>query len=175
MKVWHLAKRFARASWPRPPADADEAWAATVLEPNELLLFRRLPDHDRRHAIRVARRVARELDPEVTSEPWVGAALLHDVGKYDAGLSVPGRALATVAAAAAGPARLERWAVGRSQARRRVALYARHGELGAIEIRRAGGRELTAAWCGAHHHAEVWSTLPIPRDVVAVLDAADNE
>ena len=145
-----------------------------MLEPNELLLFRRLPDHDRRHAIRVGRRLDGDLRHHPSAVPWVAAALLHDVGKYDAGLSVPGRVLATVAATVAGPDRLERWAAGRSRRRRRVAQYAHHGELGAVEIRRAGGREVAAIWSAAHHHPETWSTLPIPPDVVARLDAADN-
>ena len=109
MSAPHLVKRFTRSLWPGAPSAADETWVETVLDPSELLLFRRLPNHDRRHAIQVARRVQRTLGP-VVDERWLTAALLHDVGKYHAGLSVPGRAVATVVAALARPARLAQWA-----------------------------------------------------------------
>lgn len=175
MRIRHLAGRFVRALWPQPPAAAEEAWAAGALEPSELLLFRRLPDHDRRHAIRVARRVARGLGPEARRGPWVAVALLHDVGKYDAGLSVPGRAIATVVLAVTAPSRRDRWAARGTGLRGRIAVYARHGELGAAEIRRAGGREEAARWSAAHHHPETWPTLAIPPEVVRILDAADNQ
>jgi hypothetical protein len=169
----HLVRRFLGALWPGPPAAGEEAWAAEVLEPEELLLFRRLPNHDRRHALRVARRAEVALGPGADAR-WVAAAMLHDVGKYDAGLSVPGRAVATlVASGPGGPARVASWGT-RGGMRRRVALYARHGELGAEQIRRAGGREEAAAWSGAHHHPETWPTLSIPFPVVSVLDAADQ-
>jgi hypothetical protein len=167
----HLVDRFFRALWPGPPRAADEAWIDAVLPADELLLLRRLPNHDRRHAIRVARTVEARLGPAADPR-WVRAALLHDVGKYDAGLSVVGRALATVAAGVGGPARVERWA-GRRGWRGRVAAYAQHGEIGAREIRAVGGDEAAAAWSAAHHHPETWARLPIPPDVVAVLDAAD--
>jgi hypothetical protein len=169
----HLVRRFVAALWPGAPRPEDEAWAAEVLDPEELLLFRRLPNHDRRHALRVARSTDEALGDE--SEPrWIAAAMLHDVGKYDAGLSVPGRAIATLAAAGrAGPSRVSSWEE-RAGLRRQIALYAQHGEIGAEQIRRAGGREEAAEWSAAHHHPETWLTLTIPFPVVQVLDAADH-
>jgi hypothetical protein len=173
MNPVHLVRRFVGALWPAPPRRREEAWAAQVLESEELLLFRRLPNHDRRHALRVARRAQAALGAEAETR-WVAAAMLHDVGKYDAGLSVPARALATIAAVGgAGPTRVSAWASGAGW-RLRVALYARHGELGADQIRRAGGREEAAVWSAAHHHPETWKDLPIPHTVVQVLDAADQ-
>ena len=172
MSAPHLVKRFTRALWPGAPSASDEAWVATVLDPSELLLFRRLPNHDRRHAIRVARRVEHSLGAP-TDERWLTAALLHDVGKYRSGLSVPGRAAATVVAAVARPARLARWAEADGW-RGQVGSYARHGEIGAEEIRRAGGRPEAATWSAQHHHPESFATLEIPLDVVQALDAADN-
>lgn len=173
MSAPHLVRRFFGALWPGAPSPADDAWAARVLRPEELLLFRRLPNHDRRHALRVARRAERELGPE--SEPrWLAAALLHDVGKYDANLSVPGRAVATLAAAgSSGMQRAARWHDARGL-RGRISLYARHGELGAEQIRRAGGREEAAEWSAAHHHPETWPGLAIPPAVVSALDRADQ-
>jgi hypothetical protein len=66
-----------------------------------------------------------------------------------------------------------RWSRGRGPLRR-FAIYAQHGEIGADEIRRAGGREVAAGWAGAHHYPEQWLALGIPPHVVQVLDAADN-
>jgi hypothetical protein len=100
--------------------------------------------------------------------------MLHDVGKYDAGLSVPGRAVATIVAIGpAGQSRVTRWACAAGW-RHRVALYARHGEIGAEQIRRAGGREEAAVWSEAHHHPESWTELTIPPAVVQALDDADQ-
>ena len=87
----HLVRRFVGALWPGPPRADDEAWAAEVLAPEELLLFRRLPNHDRRHAARSVARRDRGRSAR-TREALDRRAMLHDVGKYDAGLSVPGRA-----------------------------------------------------------------------------------
>jgi hypothetical protein len=173
MNVIHLVTRFFGALWPGDPSPVDDAWAEQVLTAEELLLYRRLPNHDRRHAVRCGRKAVRALGP--TAEPrWVAAAMLHDVGKYDADLSVPGRAVATVlAAGASGRRRMERWATARGF-RGRAALYARHGELGAAEIRRAGGREEAAVWSATHHHPEMWDSLDFPPAVVTALDRADH-
>lgn len=173
MNATHLVRRFFGALWPGPPRAEDEAWAAEVLAPEELLLYRRLPNHDRRHALRVAHRTEVALGPDAESR-WIAAAMLHDVGKYDAGLSVPGRAVATILASGRrGSARVGRWE-SRAGWRRHVARYARHGELGADQIRRAGGREEAAVWSAAHHHPETFTQLPIPYAVVQVLDTADQ-
>lgn len=173
MTSFHLVRRYFGALRPGGPTADDDAWVARVLTPAELPLYRRLADHDRRHAVRVARYAERHLGTECES-PWLAAALLHDVGKYDAGLSVTGRALATVAGAGrAGQARMMHWRTA-SGWRGRFATYAEHGELGATEIRRAGGREEAALWSAAHHHPETWSALPIPSAVVRALDRADH-
>ena len=169
----HLVRRFFGALWPGEPSPVDEAWAEQVLTSEELLLFRRLPNHDRRHALRSGRKAERLLG-EAAEPRWLAAAMLHDVGKYDADLSVPGRAIATVCASgSSGRRRMERWASAPGR-RGRVALYARHGELGADEVRRAGGREEAAVWSEAHHHPDTWPSLAIPPDVMVALDRADH-
>jgi len=173
----HLVTRFARAIVPGRTADADEAWVASVLTSDELVLWKKLPNHDRRHAIRVARDVERALaDTEWRSDPeYLEAALLHDVGKQAARLGVYGRVIATVSAAAAGRETAAAWRARRGFTRR-VGLYVEHGPIGADMIRMAGGSDAAAAWAGAHHEpADTWTGLPIPPAVVAVLDAADNE
>lgn len=171
MRLVHLTRRFFAALWPGPPRASDEDWVASILAPNELLLFRRLPNHDRRHAIGVARAVDAQLGPG-TDRRWLQAALLHDVGKYAAGLSVVGRAFATVTADFAGSDRVARWEGTRGW-RGRVSTYVRHGEIGEAEILAVGGAPEVAAWAAAHHHPQRWGALPIEPDVVTALDAAD--
>ncbi|HEX6310367.1 MAG TPA: HD domain-containing protein [Acidimicrobiia bacterium] len=167
MKLPHLARRFVRALWPGAPPPADVAWVESVLTPAELALWRRLPNHDRRYSIRVGRRVDSLLGGSrcAPDDHWVAIALLHDVGKLDAGLGVARRALATVAGAVFPGVRRSDGRFGR---------YLRHDEIGATMIRAAGGREDAARWAAAHHHRDRWGATGIPSAVTAALDAADN-
>ena len=175
MRASHLARRFVRALWPRPPRAQDVAWVESVLEPDELALWRELPRHDRRYTIRVARLVeARLAGTEFAGDPrWLAAALLHDVGKLDAGLGVFGRSVATILGAVAGRARVDRWA-HTAGFRRRTAWYLRHDERGADRIRAAGGRDEAARWARAHHHRDRWPESGVPVPVAEALEAADN-
>jgi HD domain len=171
----HLVRRFIRALWPASPSAHDTAWVESLLEPGELALWRRLPNHDRRYSIRVAKNVeARLVGSEYAGQScWLAAALLHDVGKLDAGLGVVGRSVATVVGAAAGGARLDRW-TSVSGFRRRVAWYRQHDERGAERIRAAGGRGEPARWALVHHHRDRWPESGVPLEVAQVLEAADN-
>lgn len=171
----HLSRRFVRAIWPGPPRADDLAWVAGILDPDELELWRGLPNHDQRYTIRVARRLEAELAGTefAGDDRWLAAALLHDAGKLDAGLGVVSRSVATVMGAAAGPARVDAWA-GRSGFRRRVAWYVRHDERGADRIRAAGGRVEAARWAWAHHHRDRWPASGIPTPVAEALEAADD-
>jgi hypothetical protein len=175
MKPLHLVRRFVRALWPGPPRSRDVAWVEDILGPGELALWRELPNHDRRYSIRVAKDVdARLAGTEHAHETrWLAAALLHDVGKLDAGLGVVGRTVATVMGAAAGPARVDRWASG-AGFRRRVGCYLRHDDRGAARIRAAGGRDEAARWALVHHHRDRWPGSGVPMPVAEALAAADN-
>jgi response regulator RpfG family c-di-GMP phosphodiesterase len=166
VKPVHLVRRFVRALWPGPPRTADVAWVESVLTPSELAIWRRLPNHDRRYSIRVARNVQRALaGTEYDDARWHAVALLHDVGKLDAGLGIAGRTLATVAGAIRTRTRASRGRIGR---------YLRHDELGAAMLRAAGGREEAAAWASAHHHRERWAGSGVPGTVAEALAAADD-
>ncbi len=175
MKPLHLARRFVRALWPGPPRAQDVAWVESILEPNELALWRALPNHDRRYTVRVARQVEERLagTEYAKQSQWLAAALLHDVGKLDAGLGVLGRTGATVMGAWTGSGRVERWA-GTMGFRRRVAWYLRHDERGADRIRAAGGRDEAARWAWAHHRRDRWPASGVPVPVAEALEAADN-
>jgi hypothetical protein len=175
-RVRHLARRFFGALRPGGPSPDDAAWVATVLEPAEHDLWQRMPAHDRRHAVAVARRVEAALagTSDDGDERWLAAALLHDVGKLDSGLGVLARAGATVAGAVAGHDMADAWSEKRGITRR-VGLYLRHAELGETRLGVIGARPEAAAWAGAHHDEERWRTLDFPSHVVTALDAADDD
>jgi len=152
VRVAHLTKRFFGSLRPGGPSAADAAFVASVLEPGELMLWARMSAPDRRHAVGVARRVGGASD--VTA-----AALLHDVGKIEAGLGTFGRVLATI--------------IGPGRARGRMATYLRHDILGAQLLRDAGARPLVIAWAAEHHlPRERWT---VPQEVGTALKSADDD
>ena len=170
--IGHYVRRFVTSLSRRPPSAADEAWAANLTTAEECALLARLPNHDRRHLIASARRVEVALGPD--ADPiWARAALLHDVGKYHAGLGVIGRSVATAATYGLGRRRVRRWAHD-AGLRGRIGRYECHGEIGADELRAAGSPEPVAEWSALHHHRADFPTSGIPQDVLTVLDAADH-
>jgi hypothetical protein len=172
----HLSRRFVTSLGPAAPRADDDAWVRGVMRPGEYALWSRLPNHDRRHSIVVARRVQRTLagTPHADDDQWLAAALLHDVGKLDARLGVFARVGATVAGAAAGHDMADLWSEKRGITRR-VGLYLRHPELGAQQIRFAGGHDSAARWAAAHHDPSTWDATGIPGPVVDALHAADDD
>lgn len=172
----HLARRFVGTLRLGGPAPRDTEWVKAILSPPECELWARMPDHDRRHSVGVARRVEHALSgtSEAGDPRWVAAALLHDVGKLDAGLGVLGRVGATLAGAAAGHDMADAWSAKRGVTRR-FGLYLRHAELGETRLRVIGARDEAAAWAGAHHDESAWGALAFPAGVVTALDEADND
>ncbi len=161
----HLARRFVGSLSRRPPAPADEAWVRARLLPGERELWARLGPADRRHAIGVARRVVDGLGP-AAERPVVAAALLHDVGKLDAGLGTFGRVGATLWA-------LVRGRAGAAAGEGRVGRYLRHDVIGAELLKAAGSDPLTVAWAAQHHLPPARWTVPVA--VGATLKAADDD
>ena len=166
----HLARRFVGSLRPGGPGADAEAWARSFLVPGEERLWARLSGPDRRHAVGVARRVEAALPG--ADRPVLAAALLHDVGKLDAGLGTYGRVVATLSGAVAGRSTAAAWSQGRGFTRR-VGLYLRHPELGADMLALAGSDPLTVAWAREHHlPPDRWT---VPRDVAEALKAADDD
>jgi len=160
----HLAGRFFGALSPAGPPRADEDWALDRLLAGEQALWRRMSGQDRRHAVAVARRAAALLERDATAadRPVLAAALLHDVGKVEAGVGTLARVAVTCAAVAVGPARL------RGRARR----YVEHDRIGGELLRAAGSDPLTIAWAEQHHlAADRWT---IDRRIGGLLRQADN-
>src|SRR5262249_2973739 len=155
---------FFGALSPAAPRRADVEWVATVLTEREVAAWQRMPKHDRRHSIAVARRVEAALaGTAYAGEPrWIEAALLHDIGKLDAGLGVFGRVGAMLAGALAGYQMADAWSERRGVTRR-FGLYLRHPELGASRIEMCGGSREAAAWAAAHQDPERWAASGIPQ------------
>jgi len=176
VKPGHLTRRFFGALSRRPPPESEREWAASVLGAPAYELWARMPNHDQRHSLGVAREVEAQLagTPYEGDPRWLAAALLHDVGKLDSHLGVYGRVAATVSATVAGRDMADAWSE-RSGFTRRVGLYLRHPELGADRIRIVGGPEEAARWAAAHHTPDGWGPTGIPDVVVVALVTADDD
>ena len=132
------------------------------LSDGEHVLWSRLSDADRRHAVGVARRTVEVLGAS-TERAVVAAALLHDIGKLESGFGPFRRAAATMAGKA--------W--GRTRVSGRTGAYLRHDELGAALLREAGSAPLTIAWAAEHHRPPAqWS---VPAAIGRALKDADDD
>ena len=167
----HLTRRFAGSLLPRGPRPLDDAWAAGVLTPAELGVWRRMSGPDRRHAVGVARRVDEAL--RGGARPVLAAALLHDAGKIDSGLGTLSRVPVTVFALAGGRSRARTWVELPDGVRSRVAAYLDHPARGAALLRAAGSDPVTVAWAAEHHlPPDRWSVAPA---IGRALAAADDD
>ncbi len=102
----------------------------------------------------------------------VAAALLHDVGKVEAGIGPGRRAVATVVALAVGYERVRAWRV-RSGVRGRFGRYLSHDTIGADLLRQVGSDGLTIRWAREHHLPPAqWS---VPPAVGTALKSADDD
>ncbi len=172
----HLVGRFFVSLVPRSVSRAEREWVAGHLDAAELALWQRMGRIDAVESVRVARRAERALAATSYGDDscWIAAALLHDVGKRDCGLGTYRRAIATMVGAFAGPAAPAAWSESRGMLRK-VGLYLRHAELGALAIRVAGGRVDVAAWSEMHHDPDRWAETGIPVMVCEALATADGE
>ncbi len=167
----HLAKRFFGAVRTGGADPEETAWVVRNLRASEQELWFRMSGPDQRHAVVVARRVESALGAEA-SRPVLAAALLHDIGKIEAGIGTWGRVLATLVALVVGRDRARSW-VGRTGALRRIGLYHSHGEGGAALLADAGSDALTVTWAREHHLSSDRWTLD-PAIARALKDADDD-
>jgi hypothetical protein len=159
----HLIARFIGSVFARAPAPDDVAWVRAQLTPPEWALWSQLDRADKVESIATARRFERAVGRDEGG--FIPAALLHDVGKREAGLGPVGRALATVAGALVGPAHV----------RGRAGSYLRHAELGARDLAAGGARPDAVRWAEAHHDPAAWAASGIPLPVCRALARADGE
>ena len=154
---------------------ADEEWAGGWLSEREASLYRTMQPGDRSHAVGVAKAVSRAVDerPALRADrDWMmAAALLHDVGKGEADLGVPGRVVATLGAWLGGDDLAHRWSRA-SGMRHQVGLYMRYPDLGAELLAAAGSDARVVAWAREHHNEESDWTVQVATG--RVLKAADD-
>lgn len=171
----HRIPRFFGSLRPGPPAAVDVAWAEGFLNDREQRLFRSMSNPDRRHAVRVARRVedvySGDDAPDTPVDVALAAALLHDVGKTEAHLGTYGRTVATLSGVVGGLDLAEIWQE-RSGFTRKVGLYLRYGIIGAEMLQLADSDPVVIAWSTEHHLPEDAWTVPV--DLGRVLVAADE-
>ncbi len=175
----HLAARFFDSLRPGGPPPGDETWATAQLLPGEQALWVRMSGPDRRHAVGVAREAIADLAPDGTSpvgRPVLAAALLHDIGKVEAGLGTWGRAAVTIVAMAAGRNQVVAWSppdAGVGGLRASAGRYVTHDRLGAALLLDAGSDPLTVAWAAEHHLPE--ASWTVERRIADALKAADGD
>jgi hypothetical protein len=169
-----LARRALVAARAARSGDADLAWVREVLTPAEHDLWSTQSRFDQDHVVQVARRVERRLAATLHADDprWVGAALMHDVGKAHAKLTTLERALAALAGRMIRLETARRWA-GSGGLIGRIGAYLTHGEIGAGMIRAAGGRPEIAAWAEVHQRPRSAIRIGIPPDVVEALLESD--
>lgn len=157
--------------------EVDETPAVTLLSPDALALFRRMPRDAQRHSLRVLQTM--EATAPVPADLAV-AALLHDVGKVAAceagaylGLWLRGP---MVLAEAMAPNLLTRLATAQPSRSLRYAIYVQlhHPEIGAARARAVGASDLTC-WLIAEHQNKARRADTPEAALLARLQAADDQ
>ena len=176
----HWAGRLGRSLRPGAPSAASLTWACEWLSDPEQALFARMSHPDQRHSIGVARRAedgldelavdGRALDDE-QRRAVMAAALLHDVGKTQAGLRTYGRVVATLSGAVGGKDFAEHWQ-DTAGFTRKVGLYLRYPTLGSEMLQVAESHPWVVAWAAEHHEPEDAWTVPV--EVGRLLESADD-
>ena len=168
--ILYRAGQFFRALTARVPEGEIEQ-AMGILTPEAQVLFRRQAAQDQRHALAVYRALnaAGHTNPHL-----LAAALLHDVGKAAAPLSVWHRTLIVLLGRFA-PRVLERLGQGGAgRWRQPFVVHARHAETGARWAGETGCSSLTVTLIQRHHERLV-SCRTWEDDLLAALQAADNQ
>lgn len=132
----HLAARFFDYLRTAPLAAEDRQTVASILTGAEANIFFEQSQKDQAHGFAAALVV---LESEHSTNEKLRAALLHDVGKRNAGLGVLGRVTASVMIKMGLPLPTK------------FKLYRDHGPVGAADLTAAGSPPLVVEFARAHH------------------------
>jgi len=164
-RIHQLAVRL----WATPPRD--DALARQVLRDDELQLYLRMSAGDQRHAQRVLLALRREGS---WSRDVEQAALLHDVGKSQASLTLAHR-VAVVLLAAVAPRMLERLAATDvSRWRRPFYAHVHHAEIGAVLCAQAGCSPICVTLVRVHQGSHMDALSPELQAALVALRRADE-
>ncbi len=162
--------QFARHLWPAPLTPAERAEVQRVLPPPLAALFWRMTRAEQAHSLRVLRALDRPEPPELLQ-----AALLHDVGKTCAPLSLSGR-VAVVLARRALPALAQHWQQAEPAGwRRPFVTAARHAEWGADLAAQAGAAPLAVALIRRHQAPAPRPPRSAEDELLYALQLADDD
>lgn len=150
------------------PSLVDASLAKEALSPQAWALFVRMSPGDRAHALCVLAR----LQAKAAVEPWLAeAALLHDGGKIESGLSLPYRIAIVLLGA-----RFARWARDDpSSWRYPFHLHAQHAKRGAELCAQAGCDPRAIDLVRWHDSPPCELPDANLQDALAALQAADNQ
>ncbi len=137
----HLFKRFVGSIFPDPLTESEQAWVREVLTIQELELWRSQAIVDQRHSYDIARRFI--VLRTQASPAEIAGALLHDIGKIEAGLGTMARVFATILPIPT----------------RRFLAYRNHQERGAQLLKVIGCNETTIALVAGHPDCEALRAL----------------
>ncbi len=166
--------QFVTYLWPRPLGPAEMAEVERVLGGPLAALFRRQTTGEQAHSWRVMRTVASGAGPYAHQRELLLAALLHDVGKSQAPLSLADRSLVVLARRFT-PRAAERWAAGQPRGWRRPWVTAHcHAEWGAELCAAAGAPPLTVSLVRRHQTPVTRPANP-EDEMLAWLQAADDD
>lgn len=168
--MFHLARRFFTSLSRRGPKMEDNAWVRTLLTPGECELWRRMAPRDQCHGVRTGRYVERAMGR--TDQLILAAALLHDVGKLESRLGVPGRVCAALVGPVASPSMVNRLSArsGLVGEFGKLLTYPARGEALLVE---AGSNALISSWAKEHHLGVRQWTVVTP-ELGALLQKADQ-
>lgn len=168
--VAYRVRQFLAALTARSLSASDRALVARYLTPSQRTLFKRMAPADQQHAVAVARWL---LEQGWTDTALLQAALLHDVGKAEGGLSPVHRAL-SVLLQRLWPAAWEWLSAQDAGWRRPFHRYRYHPEYGARLVEGVGAPPTVVALIRYHQGSgEAASTHPIA-PMLAALRAADE-
>jgi len=168
-RILYRIGQVIRGLWPRLSA-ADKAEVARWLTPEQVKLWNRQSRRDRSHSLRVLRTLqAQGWD----AAPLMRAALLHDVGKVQARLTVIHRS-AWVLATHIAPHWAQTWLARPKGWRHPFWVLAEHPHLGA-QLARAAGVDEQTLWLIEHHQDKDVKAPPLMRTWWEALQKADDQ
>jgi hypothetical protein len=165
-RLAYRSRQFWLALTTRPGTVATDR-LSPYLSPTQLTLFRRLQPSEQAHAYIVLRRLqdAGQIDPDL-----LAAALLHDIGKIIAPLTIWDRVLIVLVGRYL-PGLAVRWSEGRPRGLRRPFIVAaRHPDWGADLAAEAGASPRVQELIRRHQ-----ATDPAGDPQLIALQAVDNE
>ena len=170
---YRLGQFFAHL-WPRPLAPREQAEIQGVLGAGLAELFRHQTAGEQAHSLRVMRTLAAGGGGYAARSELLQAALLHDVGKTVAPLSLVDRAVIVLARRLA-PEAARRWGQGQAKGlRRSFVTAARHADWGADLCAQAGAAPLTVTLVRRHQTPVAPAVTP-EDEMLALLQAADDD